>query len=512
MEPWLLWLRTGKRKYFDFAEALTRQIEDVYVVNHDRWDLSPRCRGKKGYRYTCCFVPYNSNCDPDGSHMDAIGHSRMNYYLTGFRRSYDIVDSVGAAMLDYNFKTSRPLTRTLMGTAHNMFEAYHLTHKEEYWNAVWPGINRILDSVVHKAIAPATHNYFWELYYDWHNLHGDQRVKAGLDAILNVYKHKPLGNQGVYPMAFCFGHLYELTGKTEYLSYGLGDLILTLYCANRMSPAPNLYGQIGYADPIAFTRTIRQTPGLMHYLHKGNQNGEVRPRFRPIRFLGDPRVLTGAYRNNIPNRGPVYLLDEHDVAFEVRLYFMMWTRMDQRILLKARLHAPDGRLVAEQEADRLQFTSRSINAREHLPYFKFAVPSDGQNGPYKLKFDFEPTDIGNEYYLWGVQCAEIQKIAYAMRKFRYSGVAFFRVPERREDLKLVMTPGSGYKGDLVVIDPQGQVVKRLSGQQGPVILPADGKFEPGQMYGVVGGPELEFVSGVEAVFSNADAYFRVEAQ
>jgi hypothetical protein len=512
MEPWLLWLRTGKRKYFDFAEAVTRQIEDVYVVNHDRWDLSTRCRGKEGYRYTCCFIPYNSNCDPDGSHMDAVGHSRMSYYLTGFRRSYDVVDSVGTAMLDYDFKTSMPLTRTLMGTAHNMFEAYHMTHNEKYWEAVWPGINRVLDSAAHRALGHSTLNYFWELYYDWHNLHGDRRVEDGLEAVLNVHKSKPLGERSVYPMAFCFGHLYELTGQREYLAYGLGDIIHTFYCANQTSTDPDYYGQKGYADPIGFTRTIRQTPGLMHYLHEAEKRGEIRPRFRPICFNGDPRILTGDYRNNPPNRGPVYLLDEHDTAFEVKLYFMFVTRMEMDIQIKANLYAPDGRLIASHEAERHRFTTENINAGKQPPYFKFSVPSDNEKGQYTLTFDFNPTDIGNEYYQWGVECPEIQKIAYGTKKFRFSGVAFFQMPRNRDDLKLVMTPGSGYKGDIVVIDPQGKVVKRLSGQRGSVVLPADDTFEPAQMYGIVGGPELEFVSGVKAVFSNADAYFPVQVR
>jgi len=512
MEPWLLWLRTGKREYFDFAEALTRQIEDIYIANHDRWDLSARCRGKEGYRYTCCFIPYNSNCDPDGSHMDAIGHSRMSYYLTGFRRSCDVVDMVGASMLDYNFRTSMPLSRTLMGTAHNMFEAYHMTHNEKYWDAVWPGINRVLDSTAHCALGHSTLNYFWELYYDWYSLHGDRRVEAGLGAVLNVHKRKPLGERSTYPLAFCFGHLYELTGDREYLAYGLGDLIHTFYCANRTSADPNYYGQKGYGDPVSFTRTIRQTPGLLHYLHQAQQNGKIRPRFRPICFHGDPRVITGAYRKNPPNRGPVYLLDEHDTAFDVKLYFTFWTRMAMDIQIKASLHAPNGRVVASREAERRCFTTGNINAGKHLPYFRFSVPADGQKGQYTLTFDFEPTDIGNEYYQWGVECAELPKVAYGMRKFRYSGVAFFQMPENRGDLKLVMTPDSGYKGDLVVIDPQGTVVRRLSGQRGPVALPADDGLEPGQMYGVVGGPELEFIAGVAAVFSNADAYFPVDVR
>ena len=69
------------------------------------------------------------------------------------------------------------------------------------------------------------------------------------------------------------------------------------------------------------------------------------------------------------------------------------------------------------------------------------------------------------------------------------------------------TIGSGYKGDIVVIDAIGRVVKRLSGRQGTVLLPVDEAFVSGEMYGIVGGPELEFIEGVKAVFSNADDFF-----
>ena len=510
MEPWLLWVRSGKRRYFDFAEALTRQIEDIYIANHDRWDLKCRGVGGKGYRYTCCFIPYNANCDPDGSHMDAIGHSRMNFYLTGFRRSYDVADMVGRSMFDFDFKNFPRLSRTLMGTAHNMFEAYHMTHNEKYWHHVLPGINRVLDSVRYKALGHSTLNYFWELYYDWYNLHGDMRVKKGLDSVLDVYKRKPLGNAATYPMLFYFAHLYGFTEEREHLAYAFGDTILPLFCVNRASASPNFHGQIGYGDPISLTRTIRQVPGVLHYVKQADRRGRIRPRFRPIRFSGDPRVLTGAYVKNIPNRGPVYLLDETDEPFEVRLFFGFSTRKKFDIRIKVALYAPDGSLVAKRNAERREFTRRNINARKRPPFFTLKAPSDRQKGRYKLTFEFEPKDIGYEYYVWGVECANIRKIAYALKKFRYSGVAFFRMPEDRNRFKLVMTPGNGYKGDLVAIDAEGHVVKRLNGQQGATVLGADKALESGRMYGIVGGPEIEFVEGVNAVFANADEYFPVK--
>ncbi|MBC8443286.1 hypothetical protein H8D79_01020 [PVC group bacterium] len=65
-----------------------------------------------------------------------------------------------------------------------------------------------------------------------------------------------------------------------------------------------------------------------------------------------------------------------------------------------------------------------------------------------------------------------------MKKFRFSGVAVVQMPARR---KRVMTPGSGYRGDIVAIDHQGRVAKRLGGQQGSAGLPVAETFEPGQM-------------------------------
>ena len=436
MEPWLLWARSGERMYYRWAEVISRHVMDVDMIHWTGEQVGPPRR--KGQFYPMSFAHYCSAPTSTSLHNDPIGFNMMYYYLTGYRRSLDVLTASGARELaDVDLSRSR-MNRGHAVTGHNQLDMYRITWEEPYWENAFKAINKGLDAMVSKEYLDFTYVYEW--LHDIEEFTGDSRVRT---AVLNIADNnigKPLGTRSSYPALYVFGHAYEHTGDPKYIAWGKGRLELDTACIN-VSDDPERRGRLIDHDNIHLTRLFRQVPGFMHYQKQAEaKHGAIERRTQPILFLYE--------------KGPVYLREDTDRAFTVRVHLRFGgSRVSSGDI---RIVAPDGSVAVKRSITPSDLPgSRSV--------FELVVPADKKTGTYRLDLNV-PTMAGGLVGYWGIESPDIRKIAYQIKKFTYQGNhVFFYVPKGTKSFRLRVEPRAYaiLVGEHPVLGPDGRETMRL---------------------------------------------------
>ncbi|MHC4874659.1 MAG: hypothetical protein ACYTFY_22645, partial [Planctomycetota bacterium] len=154
--PWLLYYRSGKRKYLHMAEANSRHCMDIdrcHYDNKENWKF-------KGAEYYCdwSFIHWN------GKHPDHINYNKLEYmlfyyYMRGYRRGLEVMKDWGNAYARL-YKagiTHSPLqmisTPKYSNRRHfgpplgNMTELFRATYDMKYLTVAFDYVNAIIEMV-----------------------------------------------------------------------------------------------------------------------------------------------------------------------------------------------------------------------------------------------------------------------------------------------------------------------------------------------------------------------------
>ncbi|MDP6504336.1 MAG: hypothetical protein QF886_12010, partial [Planctomycetota bacterium] len=141
--PWLLYYRSGKRKYLQFAEANARHCMDI-----DRCHFGDEKVRYKGGHYYCdwSFIHWNRSTE-DHINYDKLEYMLYCYYMRGYRRALSVMKDWAELSLRYYLagNEKRPLRMIrpprLKNIRHygpplgNLTELYRVTWDERYIGA-----------------------------------------------------------------------------------------------------------------------------------------------------------------------------------------------------------------------------------------------------------------------------------------------------------------------------------------------------------------------------------------
>lgn len=138
--PWVLYYRSGKRKYLEFAEANSRKCMDINRCHYG--DGEKRIKGTHYYA-DYSIIPWNG--DPYLTNYAKLEYMLYYYYMRGYRRGKDVMQDWGEAVkeLHDDFTKNFPLRilkpryeniRHLGPPLGNLTELYRVTWDREYLN------------------------------------------------------------------------------------------------------------------------------------------------------------------------------------------------------------------------------------------------------------------------------------------------------------------------------------------------------------------------------------------
>jgi len=106
----------------------------------------------------------------------------MYYYLTGYRRSLDVLLMAGRQEADHcNFGTNRVHRGTIV-TGHNQFDLYRVTWDDRFWKNAFKAHGDMLDHFLSRdpVSGSGVDEYDYEFLYDIDEFSGDSRLKGAV--------------------------------------------------------------------------------------------------------------------------------------------------------------------------------------------------------------------------------------------------------------------------------------------------------------------------------------------
>ena len=495
MEPWLLWARSGDRLYFRWAEMLSRHVMDIDTVHWTSKEVFPP--HYKGQFYAMSFGHYSRALHNGSRHNDPIGYNMMYYYLTGYRRSLDVLTACGERELTNDLRGGKQ-GRFVAVTGHNHLDMHRITWDERYWQNAFGAINTMLDAAVSEEVSAT---YFWEFLHDIEDFTGDSRLRSAVLNIAHKLIGKPWGEQWSYPELYIFAHAYKLTGDPKYIAWGKGKLHMRISNIN-LSDNEELYGRVGISDQVEYTRLMRQLPGFLYFQNKAEEEHGVIPmKTQPIRFIGVSC--------------PVYLREDEDRDFTVRFHLNLCNPKPVGPIGDLQVTAPDGRIVARQEIVDVGRFHKSYHWKIVSIYdaIEVRVPKDNQTSIYKLDVNL-PFASGKLAGTWGIESPDIKKIAYEISKFGYfGGHAFFHVPKDVKEFRIRVVPSTYSRfGQPVILGPGGKEIMRLNGMNKEWVTVNPKPEDTDEVWGIVlplrASIEFEGLPGY--VYSDRAEFFLME--
>lgn len=101
---WILYLRSGEKKYWHYARSFSRYLIDHASINWDAYDpkvdRKPKTVGWPGSAYHCQgYVPWSAGEPELMGHMSPQWHAILYYYMTGDSQALDLAKSTATSIL-----------------------------------------------------------------------------------------------------------------------------------------------------------------------------------------------------------------------------------------------------------------------------------------------------------------------------------------------------------------------------------------------------------------------------
>jgi hypothetical protein len=244
--PWLLWFRSGDRKYLEFAEANARHCMDI-----DRCHFGDGKDRHKGGHYYCDWsIIHWTGRTETHINYDKLEYMLYAYYMRGYRRGLEVMkDWADLHLRCYRdgkdqdpFQMMLPAKTRIKDIRHygpplgNMTELYRATWNERYLNAAKDWAAALVE------MCPMTDDgwkdlgeiqFCWEAMNTWADFVGDRSFRESLTAYARA------GVNGRHDSG-SFGDAvsgYVGTGDTRFLDAGKARLMQLLSCINTSDDA-----------------------------------------------------------------------------------------------------------------------------------------------------------------------------------------------------------------------------------------------------------------------------------
>jgi hypothetical protein len=247
---WLMYLRSGERKYYEAAEDLTRHVIDVDTAHaldfsdvHARRDYDNLNWGNPALRIGGCHrhqvLHWGDVVCP--AHTFIEGHL-LYYYVSGDRRALDVAKEAG----EFFFCAHRgSLTRGMANALRAFALLYDATGDGEYLEAArevlevilrgqlpeggWSGSYDIGKDQWATSFNPWMSSYIMHGLHLYHVTAGDDRVKAAFLKAADAYCSQTDAalSFGLPPVAeklFIMAYAWRLSGGRKYLEFARGQL------------------------------------------------------------------------------------------------------------------------------------------------------------------------------------------------------------------------------------------------------------------------------------------------
>lgn len=494
--PWLLYARSGERKYFEFAEAYSRNVMDVETCHYSPdypWRLGGQHR--HGYRHCCDLI------SPCHTYLDYALHY---YHLTGYRRALDAAKLAGdfylnhcqpgmAGMYGHVFPPPAPPSeidwaglRGLCSTLGGLVRIYEATWDERYGKRI-PEVADILlqgqrgDGTWAEGYAVRNGKPVWDpktpvswyymtytaealgLYYE---LTKDERAENALTKVAHAFMAEWPGQSALLPLAWA----YRVTGEAKYLAVAQG--LLDSWAADVVrEDSPFRTGSWVMPPGDTVNAAFRDLPYVLKPLADWKCDEETRQRLRAEVTLDLIQPSIAKFRESDPGfrvRKPdtgksLYVLDTEDRPFQITLKRTPrgWANWgpgpaDHPVTGKIEVLAPSGKVAVTREFE------DSDPTRFKEAEFQLSVPQDTERGTYTIRL----SDNGARYWhvatslpylVLGTQPPKGQLFCVV-----FANQFYFYVPAGSEEFKIALRGGHSGLYAAVLYSPDGKVVDKRS--------------------------------------------------
>jgi hypothetical protein len=437
--PWLFYLRSGDPKYLDWARANTQHLMDIDTCHYTtaearRWPSAARKEvgGMCDYKG---IVHWHSG-DRVSDYNNMVDFLQWDYYLTGNVRALDVMEEIGALLVQQSKgSTGR--------------EACNLGALLHYYLHSWdPGALLTFTAELPRcyekpAVEHEPPSVQWGPYLEpWIEHSDDPQAKKFLlqladDVSGESWRGVRRSRGQYYGDGRVLAMAYQLTGDRKYLALAWGFY-------NR---GPGLFDVPGhplrhYSDWLDFSFETQQCLPVMAKVAALQQ-----PLTREEIDWTNGRGLAKIWMRSSADSGELKIVvpETTDQAFAVGNRF--FTRKN----LQYELIDPRGKVVKQGA---IETSANGLHVEQ---------PADGITGDYTLRV-FGP----DEFQFEGLNLSSLgtQRIIVpdTSGSFHISGVLFFVVPEGCE--KFSITTRGVNKADQFavaeIVDPEGRIVQSVS--------------------------------------------------
>lgn len=469
---WVAYLRSGDRKYLDFAEPYTRFLADFKTIH---WS-GGRAHKEKGLLAVGGDVQLPLYWDTPGGKWDTSGQStdymvpfRMAYFLRDLRWARDALERYTDAMnrlwdLDTTRSFSTPFTHLSM-----MINAYEVTQDARLAEKIHALADALIDLDAELGFSAKFYTRSLETYdatykfdrkimalLDYYDLFGVEKAKqAVLKANQELFGHScrraPLSYQNVAPMYLV--RCFEWTGNRAYRAAAMAHLESALRWLREFESLP------------AAARASRE------HQHK------FAPHVQGFAWFSVPHILAGLgdagddvgvfpYVANLGRNAecPVYVGKKAGEEAELFVQIIS-VKSEPSQEPSVRVTGPDGKDAPAAGAER-------VPSHRALVY-RIAIPAAAPAGPYRISLGL------NRFIVIG---CNIDKLVLSFPEGTYFGHRsgcgygltrekpyFFEVPEAQAAFTIKTSR------PVRVLDPSGTEVEEARDQTGRIIVATTGR-------------------------------------
>ena len=390
--PWLVFVRSGEPRFYDFAEAHSRHLMDTctsnwedaaynkkYWKNEGWWgsNMSLKYRGGlcryKGLVHWFAGMRMFYNCQAD--------YALWHYYLTGYQRAWDVAMAHGEFLLrardqiDDTKSKAVYLGRSGMARGSMAITLYDATRDERYLNLAREQMALLLQNSDEKPGEGYREIYYAPFVERYLAVVGDDKLKQHVIqwARDRMAEQRAWNGRDQFYSLMALG--YQFTGEVEFLKYGLAQARVMLEDRSAESE-PILEGVI----PSAFS-------GAVGYL--GQQWGDfVRALDEHHRKTGE-RLLLPERPDCLPCRSELWASTSKTAKEKERTYRLVFhtrKRPEEAINISYSFRYGDVAIVTVEGPDGEVLARKEIASEEGKVRYAFRVPAEGRSGDYRVEF------------------------------------------------------------------------------------------------------------------------------
>lgn len=455
MLGWILYLRSGEKKYWHYAQSFSRYLMDHASINWDPYDAKtdrkPSAAGWPGSVYHCQgYVPWSPDEPELMGHMAPQWHAILYYYMTGDSQALDLAKAAATSVL----KDVRvPANFDVRGPYKGLLNRNPVCG----WSMVVSLYTELLDPRLLRPVSDI----------------GDQ-IFTGKPGSMDMDGAPPHGQSGRW-WWYAYNQQWRDPAAIKAVAeLGNGGISFAGYMVNRAEVTGDTGGIYAFWHETLGCAPLRQF-AMGHpdrFVNRESMADNINfilPLAGAMAKLGLPEtpcLVPAGY----DSKSTVVFRKETDRAFNLRFWGYGQEQAAKYKPVPFALEGPDGKAVVTGMIDRVKMGMSPDKA------IVVPVPADGKTGDYVLRV--APQDV---YIRLTAPVSDLPKEVYVVPAGRIlTGTAFYwrTAPgEKERTLTPSLRYGENYSTLFRLETPQGYTVKESADT-----LPIHLDLQPDTMY------------------------------